>query len=139
MEIFISTIKSILGSSSIKYILTGVLSAFVLFLCWHFITKHYYDNGYTDGKNEQVLVYKNEQEKLKDIYSKELEEKDKERDKLNKEIADLKEQYATLKGKRKNSQDKIDEEVDKYEKNGSNDAKCLDTEWLRIYKNSLPE
>lgn len=134
-----SFLKTIWNNKTLRYFVLSLVLAISLKIGYSLITQYYYKSGYDAGESQQVKVHEDEQSKLKADYDKQLKVKDTEVLALNEELQQLKQDYSDLQQKRKDKSNKTSEETKNYEKSPNGNNRCLDSEWVRIYKNSLPE
>lgn len=117
-----------------KFILILVFSV-ILFIFWNKVTDKYYQQGIQYQKTLNQM----EQDKLKYQYESKLKIADQERLSLNADLVKIKSDYAHLLLTRKDKQNTQFNEVKKYAESVSGSSRSLDSEWVRIYKDSLPE
>lgn len=135
MSALINVLKLIWSNVVIRWILLVVV---IVLLGW-FALHSYGKKRYEQGVEFQTTVYEKQQQELKAEYQKRLDAANVEREALNAEITKQKEEYSRLQSQRQIKSGKIQTEVNKYAQSDNGNSVCLDPNWMRIYKDSLPE
>lgn len=134
IALLIASVKGLWNNRFIRYSILTVAFILVLVFSLHLYGNNRYQEGVAYQKSEYELV----QKKLKEEYQNKLAEADKKITDLNTEIAAQKADYLKLKLERERQNDKIKSEVKEYAKTIDGAKHCVGSDWVRIYKNSLP-
>lgn len=128
-------IKGLWANKIVRYI---IIALAVIFLAL-FSLNRYGNTKYQDGiayqQQKDELIQKQLKEKIEKLQA----QADLDRQNLNKEIEDQKKAYAELQLQRQNKSDKIQDEVNDYAKTSDGNKLGLSSNWMRIYKDSLPQ
>lgn len=135
MAIIFEFIKSIWNNKLIRYILVGLIVLALSFFFYH----RQINASYNRGKADQVLVYEKQQQELKDEYQRKLDAANANQIAANVELQKLKQDYADLQSKRKDKQKVQSDKVDNYAKTSNGTKRCIDAQWMQLFKDSLPE
>lgn len=127
-------IKSLWANKVVRYII--ITLAVVLLAI--FSLNRYGNSKYQDGIAFQKAEYELVQKKLKEEYQNKLAEADRKIIDLNAEIVSQKSDYLKLRLEHDRQSDKIKSEVKEYAKTSDGVKRCVGSDWVRIYKNSLP-
>lgn len=116
------------------YAIGVVILCVALFGGYVYITNSYYE----DGIAYQKQVNEKEQMNLKELYHEKQKEKDVQINELNDKINTLNKNNTKNITDLERKMSKLKDEVNEYEKGNNASKLCLDSGWLHIYQNSLP-
>ncbi len=134
IALLIASVKGLWNNRFIRYLL--IIIAFISIVA---ISLHIYGNNrYEDGVNYQKAQSELVQKQLKEQYEQKLADANKKMTDLNLEIVLQKADYLKLRLEHERQSDQIKTEVREYAKTTDGAKRCTSSEWLRIYKNSLP-
>lgn len=135
MTFILQLLKSIWTNKTLRYILVGIFALGLGFFFYH----KQINASYEQGKADQVKVYEDQQKALKEEYQRKLDAANANQIAANLELQKVKQDYADLQSKRKDNQKTQSDKVDNYAKTSNGTKRCLDPNWMQLFKDSLPE
>lgn len=134
IALLLASIKGLWNNKVIRYLLLVIVFVSVLLLSLHIYGNNRYQDGVAYQKNESELI----QKKLKEEYDRQLDLANAKMQDLNAEIILQKADYLKLRLENQRQADAIKNEVREYAKTSDGAKRCVGSEWVRIYKDSLP-